>query len=56
MKWFKRKAKKQPDFKVKLSTSCEDSNKQYLTFPDGLRLIVDDGKYVGWYVSGVEEV
>ncbi len=30
--------------------SCEDSNTEYITFPDGLRLIFRDGEYAGWYV------
>ena len=30
--------------------SCEDPNTEYITFPDGLRLIFHEGKYVGWYV------
>lgn len=34
--------------------SCEDSSVHYLEFPDGLRLISQKGKYVGWYVSGEE--
>ena len=29
--------------------SCEDSTVHYLDFPDGLRLISHEGKYVGWY-------
>ena len=41
--------------RLELSTSCEDENIQYLTFPDGLRLIFDHGEYVGWYVCGVAE-
>lgn len=34
--------------------SCEDSSVHYLEFPDGLRLISQKGKYVGWYVCGDE--
>ena len=49
---FKKKKKNIGSFKVRVSTSCEDPNTTYLTFPDGLRLIVNDGKYVGWYVTG----
>jgi hypothetical protein len=30
--------------------SCEDKNKVYITFPDGLRLIIENGEYVGWYI------
>ena len=30
-------------------TSCEDESVQYLEFPDGIRLISQDGEYVGWY-------
>lgn len=35
---------------VTITKSCEDSSKTYITFPDGLRLIFESGKYVGWYV------
>ena len=38
--------------RVELSTSCEDKNVQYVTFCDGLRLVFDEGEYVGWYVCG----
>ncbi len=27
----------------------EDPNIQWLEFPDGLRLIFRNGKYIGWY-------
>lgn len=27
----------------------EDETKAYAEFPDGLRLIFQDGKYIGWY-------
>lgn len=30
--------------------SCEDNNKVYITFPDGLRLIIENGEYAGWYI------
>lgn len=30
--------------------SCEDPNTEYITFPDGLRLIFREGEYAGWYV------
>ena len=30
--------------------SCEDPNTEYITFPYGLRLIIREGKYAGWYV------
>lgn len=36
------------------SVSCEDASTKYMEFPDGLRLIFREGKYVGWYVSGEE--
>lgn len=32
------------------TTSCEDPNTEYINFPDGLRLIIREGKYAGWYV------
>jgi hypothetical protein len=38
----------------RVSTSCEDPNTTYLTFPDGLRIVINDGKYVGWYVTGCD--
>ena len=28
----------------------EDESKTYVTFPDGLRLIFEDGEYSGWYI------
>jgi hypothetical protein len=34
--------------------SVEDKNTQYWEFPDGLRLIFRDGKYVGWYLPDGE--
>ena len=33
----------------KRSTSPEDPNTEYLSFPD-IRLIFNNGKYVGWYL------
>lgn len=53
MKLFKNlfKKKNKVTFKVRVSTSCEDPNTTYLTFPDNLRLIVNNGRYVGWYVT-----
>ncbi|MBR4308574.1 MAG: DUF551 domain-containing protein [Oscillospiraceae bacterium] len=40
----------------KVFASCEDSSVNYVEFPDGLRLIFREGKYVGWYVcEGHEE-
>lgn len=49
---FKKKKKTKVNVKVWVSTSCEDPNTTYLTFPDGLRVRVNEGKYVGWYVTG----
>lgn len=37
-------------FDMEVTRSCEDKNKVYITFPDGLRLIVDHGEYTGWYI------
>lgn len=37
------------------TVSCEDSNKTYITFPDGLRIIHENGRYIGWYVCGTAE-
>ena len=34
---------------------CEDESKTYAEFPDGLRLIFRDGKYVGWYNPSLTE-
>ena len=34
----------------KVFKSAEDENTVYWDFPDGLRLIFRDGKYVGWYL------
>lgn len=45
------KCKKRVRFEaVSIKKSCEDKNTTYVTFPDGLRLILRDGKYAGWYV------
>lgn len=38
--------------KFEITKSCEDSSKTYVTFPDGLRLIFENGEYVGWYICG----
>lgn len=35
---------------AEVASSCEDPNTEYITFPDGLRLIIREGKYAGWYV------
>ena len=44
------------EFMCKKIVSCEDASTKYLEFPDGLRLIFREGKYVGWYVcEGHEE-
>ena len=51
---FKKKKKNIGNFKIRVSTSCEDPNTTYLTFPDGLRLRINDGRYVGWYVTGCD--
>lgn len=33
-----------------------DSRKKYIAFPDcPIRLVIEDGKYVGWYYCGVVE-
>lgn len=37
---------------VTATTSCEDSNTMYVDYPDGLRLVFRDNKYVGWYLPG----
>lgn len=36
--------------KAEVTTSCEDENTEYITFPDGLRLIIRNGEYDVWYV------
>lgn len=48
MKWFRKK--KRIKLGCVVTTSCEDENTMYFTFPDGLRLIIREGKYAGWYV------
>ncbi len=40
---------------ISVTVSCEDADKVYITFPDGLRLIFKGGEYVGWYVCGTVE-
>ena len=35
---------------IELINSSEDPSVQYLETPDGLRLILRDGAYVGWYL------
>lgn len=40
---------------LEATTSCEDPNTEYITFPDGLRLIFREGEYAGWYVCGQED-
>jgi hypothetical protein len=53
MKWFQKKKR------IKLGcvaeVSCEDENTLYFTFPDGLRLIIRNGEYDGWYVCKEED-
>lgn len=46
---FKRKKKYNVSARTKGTPSCEDSGTLYVDFPDGLRLIFQDGKYTGWY-------
>ena len=41
--------------KIEITKSCEDSSKTYVTFPDGLRIVFENGEYVGWYVCGEED-
>ena len=51
-KWFRRKFEKRSmDLPVHFVDSCEDPNTVYVEFPDGLRLIIRDGKYEGHYVA-----
>lgn len=38
------------DCDMKMIESCEDPSTIYMELPDGLRLIIRDGKYVGWYL------
>lgn len=35
----------------KVFKSAEDNDTYYWEFPDGLRLIFREGKYVGWYLT-----
>ena len=51
-KWFrKRRVGGFKDVTAKAIRSCEDPNTVYVEFPDGLRLIIRDGKYDGHYVA-----
>lgn len=34
---------------TKVKKDVEHDNRQYVEFPDGLRLIFENGKYVGYY-------
>lgn len=36
----------------KIINSCEDPHIQYLETRDGLRLILMDGEYIGFYYAG----
>lgn len=47
---FKREETQRIKLGCILTTSCEDENTMYFTFPDGLRLIIRNGEYDGWYV------
>lgn len=55
-KWFKRSSKVK--VKVSLTGTIDREQKKdmgkertYINFPDGLRIIVEDGKYVGFYTQ-----
>ena len=37
---------------MKVDITQADERKIYITFPDGLRLVIEDGEYVGWYYCG----
>ena len=43
IKWFK------------VIRSAEDKNVCYFEFKDGLRIILRNGRYDGWYVAGKKE-
>lgn len=49
---FRRKKRYNVAAAVDVTTSCEDNKTLYLDFPDGLRLIIREGEYVGWYLPG----
>ena len=52
LNWFKKKRNFKVDCPtVRVIDSCEDPRTQYIEFPDGLRLIIRDGKYDGHYVA-----
>lgn len=40
---------------MKVNITQADERKTYITFPDGLRLVFEDGEYVGWYYCGEVE-
>lgn len=48
------KRKHKFDCDVKMIESCEDPNTLYMEMPDGLRLVIREGKYVGWYLPQEE--
>jgi hypothetical protein len=52
---FKRKKEKNLETGAKITPNCEDPSALYVDFPDGLRLIFRDEKYVGWYLPGEKE-
>ncbi len=51
MKEFVEKANKW----FKVIRSAEDKNVCYFEFKDGLRIILRNGRYDGWYVTGKKE-
>lgn len=51
MRFFKKKNNYRFEvYGQKVIQSAEDKNTVYWEFPDGLRLIFREGKYVGWYL------
>lgn len=38
------------------SVSCEEPEVSYMDFPDGLRLVFRDKKYIGYYTTTLNEV
>ena len=52
-KWFRNKINslRRSDVTFLVIRSCEDPHTNYIELPDGLRLIIRDGKYDGHYVA-----
>lgn len=49
---FKRKKKHNIRASITVTPSCENNETRYIDFHDGLRLVVREGEYAGWYLPG----